>query len=106
MATRVSTQDFTGEQVKQIIEDARKQIENEQKLIAQGINPREDEKSDSKRSKTCNILSSFFAHFSLYFLSNFCIYSILFIFSYYILKIPNILKVPNFKNLLKNLRHF
>ena len=56
MATRVSTQDFTGEQVKQIIEDARKQIENEQKLIAQGINPREDEKSDSKRSKTCNIL--------------------------------------------------
>ena len=32
MATRVSTHDFTGEQVKQIIEDARKQIENEQKL--------------------------------------------------------------------------
>ena len=56
MATRVSTQDFTGVQVKQIIEDARKQIENEQKLIAQGINPREYEKSDSKRSKTCNIL--------------------------------------------------
>ena len=57
MATRVSTQDFTGDQVKQIIEDARKQIENEQKLIAKGVNPREDEeKSDSKRSKTCNIL--------------------------------------------------
>lgn len=57
MATRVSTQDFTGEQVKQIIEDARKQIDNEQKLISQGINPREDEKiGDAKRSKTCNIL--------------------------------------------------
>ena len=57
MATRVSTQDFTGDQVKQIIEDARKQIENEQKLIAKGVNPREDEeKSYSKRSKTCNIL--------------------------------------------------
>jgi hypothetical protein len=56
MATRVSTSDFTGEQVKQIIEDARKQIENEQKLISQGINPREDEKNDAKRSKTCIIL--------------------------------------------------
>lgn len=51
MATRkCSTQDFTGEQVKQIIEDARKQIDNEQKLISQGINPREDEKiGDAKR---------------------------------------------------------
>ena len=56
MATRVSTQDFTGEQVKQIIEDARKQIESEYKLISQGINPREDEKGDAKRSKTCTIL--------------------------------------------------
>lgn len=56
MATRVSTQDFTGDQVKQIIEDARKQIENEQKLIADGVNPREDDKADAKRSKTCTIL--------------------------------------------------
>ena len=56
-ATRVSTQDFTSEQVKQIIEESRKQIENEQKLIAQGVNPRDDdEKNDAKRSKTCTML--------------------------------------------------
>ncbi len=43
--------------MKQIIDDARKQIDNEQKLISQGINPREDEIiGDAKRSKTCNII--------------------------------------------------
>lgn len=36
MATRVSTEDFAGDQIKSIILDANKQIEVEKKLIAQG----------------------------------------------------------------------
>lgn len=36
-ATRVSTEDFAGDQIKSIILDANKQIEIEKKLIAQGI---------------------------------------------------------------------
>ena len=35
-ATKVSTEDFTGDQVKSIILDANKQIELEKKLIEQG----------------------------------------------------------------------
>jgi hypothetical protein len=60
-ATRVSTEDFAGDQIKSIILDANKQIEREKKLLAQGKNPREiidaeNESSDSKRSKLCTIL--------------------------------------------------
>lgn len=36
-ATRVSTEDFAGNQIKSIIFDANKQIENERRLIAQGF---------------------------------------------------------------------
>jgi hypothetical protein len=35
-ATRVSTEDFAGDQIKSIILDANKQIEIEKKLISQG----------------------------------------------------------------------
>ena len=36
LATRVSTQDFVGDQIRSIILDARKQIDMERRLIAQG----------------------------------------------------------------------
>jgi hypothetical protein len=62
-ATRVSTDDFAGDQIKSIILDANKQIERERKLLAQGKNPREivDAENESggdasKRSKLCIIL--------------------------------------------------
>jgi hypothetical protein len=55
MATRVSTEDFAGNQIKSIISDANKQIDIERKLIAQGKNPRELF-DDSKRSKMCTII--------------------------------------------------
>ena len=55
MATRVSTEDFAGDQIKSIILDANKQIEIEKKLISQGKNPRE-QSDDSKRSKMCTII--------------------------------------------------
>jgi hypothetical protein len=55
MATRVSTEDFAGHQIKSIILDANKQIEIEKKMIAQGKNPREANE-EAKKSKTCTIL--------------------------------------------------
>lgn len=54
-ATRVSTEDFAGYQIKSIILDANKQIEIEKKMIAQGKNPREHNE-ESKKPKTCIIL--------------------------------------------------
>lgn len=36
-ATRVSTEDFAGDQIKSILTDANKQIELEKRMIAQGI---------------------------------------------------------------------
>jgi hypothetical protein len=54
-ATRVSTEDFAGDQIKSIIFDANKQIEKEKRMIALGKNPR-DLSFDNKKSKMCSIL--------------------------------------------------
>lgn len=37
-ATRVSTEDFAGEQIRSILFEANRQIEGEKRLIAQGTN--------------------------------------------------------------------
>jgi len=49
-ATRVSTEDFAGDQIKSIILDANKQIEIEKKLISQGnyLNPDQNFSTISK----------------------------------------------------------